>query len=338
MDLDQFPRVTLCHGPTPLEPMPRLTESLAGPNLFIKRDDCTGLGTGGNKTRKLEFLIGEALSENADIVVTQGAVQSNHVRQTAAAACRTGLDCHGLLERRVPNAGEDYETTGNVFLDHMFGATLEFRAPGLDMNAEAMAVAENLRAEGRRPYFIPGGGSNPTGALGYAVCAGELVAQAEERNMKIDWIVMGTGSTGTQAGLVAGLFALDANIPVMGVSVRQNRDVQIKAVHKLVETTALKIGCDPAPVSKVIVDDGFVGDGYGIPAGSTLEAIMLAARMEGILLDPVYSGKGFAGLVAMVRDGFFKTGDNVVFLHTGGSAALFAYQDVLSKHFQQYGS
>ncbi len=335
LNLDEFPRVTLSHGPTPLEPMPRLSEHFGGPNIFIKRDDCTGLGTGGNKTRKLEFLVGEALSENADILVTQGAVQSNHVRQTAAAACRMGLDCHGLLERRVPGVGKDYETTGNVFLDHMFGATLEFREAGLDMNAEALAVVEKLSAEGRRPYFIPGGGSNATGALGYAVCAQELMAQSEERKMNIDWIVMGTGSTGTQAGLVAGLFAMDADIPVMGISVRQKRDVQIKAVHGLVEKTSAKIGAGSIPVAKVIVDDGYVGDGYGIPAQSTLEAVMMAARMEGILLDPVYSGKGFAGLVGMVRDGFFKAGDNVVFLHTGGSAALFAYQDVLSGHFSQ---
>lgn len=338
MDLEQFPRVILCHGPTPLEPMPRLTEMLGGPNLFIKRDDCTGLGTGGNKTRKLEFLVGEALSENADILVTQGAVQSNHVRQTAAAACKVGLDCHGLLERRVPNAGEDYETTGNVFLDQMFRATLEFRPPGLDMNAEAMAVVEKLRAEGRRPYFIPGGGSNPTGALGYAVCAQELVEQSAERGINIDWVVMGTGSTGTQAGLVAGFAALKSSIPVMGVSVRQPEDVQIKAVHGLVERTAAKIGCDSVPVSKVIVDDGYVGDGYGIPADSTLESIMLASQMEGILLDPVYSGKGFAGLVAMCRDGFFKADDNVVFLHTGGSVALFAYQDILSGYINQKAS
>ncbi len=332
LNIDDFPRVSLGHGPTPLEAMPRLTEHLGGPNLFIKRDDCTGLGTGGNKTRKLEFLVGEAMAEKADILVTQGAVQSNHVRQTAAAACRMGMDCHGLLERRVQNAGADYEVTGNVFLDHMFGASLEFREGGLDMNAEAQAAADKLRDQGRNPYFIPGGGSNATGALGYAVCAQEMVTQAGDRDMTIDWIVMGTGSTGTQAGLVAGLHALQSEIPVMGVSVRQKRDFQIKAVQGLVEKTAAKMKIGTVPENKVIVDDGYVGGGYGVPAPSTLEAIFLASRMEGILLDPVYSGKGFAGMVQMIRDGFFKKGDNVVFLHTGGSAALFAYQDVLSTY------
>ena len=330
LDLGQFPRVTLCHEPTALEALPRLSEYLGGPNLLIKRDDCTGLATGGNKTRKLEFLIGEALSQNADIVVTQGAVQSNHVRQTAAAACRYGLDCHALLERRVPTTESDYETTGNVFFDRLFGATLEFRTAGLDMNAEAEKAGAKFRAEGRRPYVIPGGGSNETGALGYAACAQELLGQVDRTGGKIDWIVMATGSTGTQAGLVAGLCALDADIPVMGVSVRQKSDAQIKAVQALVDRTAAKLGCGSVPASKVIVDDGYVGEGYGLPADSTLEAIALVARMEGILLDPVYSGKGFAGLIGLIRSGFFNDGDTVVFLHTGGAAALFAYEDLLT--------
>lgn len=311
--------------------MPRMTERLGGPTIWIKRDDCTGLASGGNKTRKLEFLIGEALAENADMVITQGAVQSNHVRQTAAAACRFGLDCHALLERRVPTTDREYESSGNVLLDHVFGATLEYRETGLDMNAEAQDVADRLRKDGRRPYFIPGGGSNETGALGYAACAQEVVAQSDALKTRFDWIVMGTGSTGTQAGLVAGLHAQGVDLPVMGISVRQRRDAQIKAVHILAERTAERIGIDGIPISKVIVDDGYVGAGYGIPADSTLEAIMLAARTEGILLDPVYSGKGFAGLLGLSRSGFFKSGDNILFLHTGGSAALFAYECVLTK-------
>lgn len=327
IDILRFPRVELCHRPTPLEPMLRLGEHLDGPNFWIKRDDCTGLATGGNKTRKLEFLMGAAMAENADIVVTQGAVQSNHVRQSAAAAARCGLDCHGLLERRVPHTANAYESTGNVFLDRMFGATLEFREGGLDMNAEAQAAAEKLRAEGRRPYFIPGGGSNETGALGYVLCAQELLAQAREMGIRIDWIVLGTGSTGTQAGLVAGLCALELNVPVMGISVRQKKDAQIAAVHALAERTAKHIEAPGVPVSKVLVDDGYVGEGYGVPAQSTLDAITLAARLEGILLDPVYSGKGFAGMLGLAREGFFGPEDNVVFLHTGGSAALFAYSD-----------
>ena len=309
--------------------MPRLAEHLGGPNLWIKRDDCTGLALGGNKTRKLEFLIGEALAEGADTVITQGAVQSNHVRQTAAAACKHGLACHALLERRVPATAPDSEHNGNVLLDHLLGCTLEFREAGLDMNAEAENVAEHFRAQGRRPYVIPGGGSNATGALGYAGCAEELAGHART-DLRIDWVVMATGSTGTQAGLVSGLFALDADIPVMGVSVRQKREPQIKAVHTLAKQVAEKLGAPAVPASKILVDDEYVGAGYGLPAESTLEAIMLASRFEGILLDPVYSGKGFAGLVALVRQGFFGNEDNVVFLHTGGASALFAYEAVLA--------
>lgn len=327
IDFDRFPRVALCHQPTPIEPMLRLTEHLGGPRLFIKRDDCTGLATGGNKTRKLEFLVGEALKANADMLVTQGAVQSNHVRQTAAAACHVGLKCHVVLERRVPDRDAAYEETGNVFLDKIFGATQEFRPAGLDMNAEALAVTERLKAEGHRPYFIPGGGSNSTGALGYANCAQEIARQCETSGQRFDWLVMGTGSTGTQAGLVAGFHTIGYDLPVMGVSVRQPHDRQVNAVHGLTQKTLETLGGPSIAIGKILVDDGYVGDGYGLPAASTLEAIRLTAQQEGILLDPVYSGKGMAGLIGMTRQGFFKPTDTVLFLHTGGSTALFAYED-----------
>ena len=329
IDFGRFPRTNLCHQPTPIEAMPRLTELLAGPRLFIKRDDCTGLATGGNKTRKLEFLVGEAMRDRADMLVTQGAVQSNHVRQTAAAACKVGMKCHVLLERRVPDRDTDYESTGNVLLDNLFGATHEFRPSGLDMNAEAEAAAEELRAKGHRPYFIPGGGSNPTGALGYANCAQEIADHCDQTGQRFDWLVMATGSTGTQAGLVAGFHAIGHDLPVMGVSVRQPRERQMNAVHGLTQKTLEKLGAGNVPLSRILVDDGYVGEGYGIPADTTLEAIHMTARQEGILLDPVYSAKGMAGLIGMTRQGFFKPTDNVLFLHTGGSVALFAYQEQL---------
>ena len=336
---DSFPRTSLCHQPTPIEALPRLTKLLGGPNLFIKRDDCTGLATGGNKTRKLEFLVGEALQQNADMLVTQGAVQSNHVRQTAAAACKVGLKCHVLLERRVPDRDSSYEETGNVFLNKLFGATHEFRPDGLDMNAEAEAVSNSLRDSGMRPYFIPGGGSNSTGALGYSVCAQEIADHSVATGQQFDCLVMGTGSTGTQAGLVAGFHAIGHNLPVMGVSVRQPRERQTGAVHALAQKTLEKLAtvpeslemlpADGVPLSKIQVDDGYVGKGYGIAAESTLEAIHLLAQQEGILLDPVYSAKGMAGLIGMVRGGYFEKTDNVLFLHTGGATALFAYQEQL---------
>lgn len=330
IDLDRFARVGLSHLPTPIEPLERLSAHLGGPRLFIKRDDCTGLATGGNKARKLDFLVGDALGKNADMLVTQGAVQSNHVRQTAAAACRFGLKCHALLERRVPNVAAAYEETGNVMLDRLFGASLEFRPSGLDMNAEAQAVTERLRSEGHRPYFIPGGGSNPIGALGYVACAQEIVEQCRERRMGFQWLVTATGSTGTHAGLVTGLHMLGSAIQIMGISVRQKRDRQIGAVHALAEATAGLLGSANVPKELTLVDDGYVGEGYGIPAPSTLEAIELTARLEGLLLDPVYTGKGMAGLIGLVRQGFFKPADNVLFLHTGGSSALFAYEQAFA--------
>ncbi|MBG6205134.1 L-cysteate sulfo-lyase [Labrenzia sp. EL_13] len=327
IEFDRFPRVDLCHQPTPIEAMPRLSAHLGGPQLFIKRDDCTGLATGGNKTRKLEFLMGEALREGADIVITQGAVQSNHVRQTAAAACRLGMKCHVLLERRVPGRTQAYEETGNVFLDKLFATTFEFRPSGLDMNAEAQNVADRMKTEGHKPYFIPGGGSNATGALGYVSCAQEIMDQCLETNQRFQWLVMGTGSSGTQAGLVAGFHILGYDLPVMGVSVRQPRERQLNAVLATTQKTLAKLDGPHIEPGNILVDDGYVGEGYGLPTTSTLEAIRLTARQEGILLDPVYSAKGMAGLIGMVREGFFKPEDNVLFLHTGGSTSLFAYED-----------
>ena len=326
MHLARFPRYRLGHFPTPLERLDRLSANLGGPEIWIKRDDCTGLASGGNKTRKLEFLVADALAHGADTLVTQGATQSNHVRQTAAAACRAGLACHALLERRVTNQGADYEAAGNVLLDVMMDCSFDFRPEGLVMNAEAEALAEQLRAKGRKPYVIPGGGSNPVGALGYAACAEELVAQADAEGVRIDHIVHATGSAGTQAGLVAGLFAMNAPIPVTGYSVRAPREKQIDNVHALAVRTAELIGArGDLPRDMVVAFDEQVGPGYGQPTEEMVDAMLLLARMEGILLDPVYSGKGFAGLVAMIRAGAFSKTDRVVFLHTGGSVALFAY-------------
>ncbi|MDC1001160.1 D-cysteine desulfhydrase [Alphaproteobacteria bacterium] len=330
--LSEFPSVPLCHQPTPLEFMPRMSESLGGPRLWIKRDDCTGLATGGNKTRKLEFLIADAIEKGADMVVTQGAVQSNHVRQTAASACKFGLDCHALLERRVPDRADDYETTGNVLFDQMFGTSLEFRPAGLDMNAEAMAVTEKLAAAGRKPYFIPGGGSNEIGALGYVSCAYELLEQIKANKLDVGWIVLATGSAGTHAGMLAGLHAAGSTIPVMGVSVRQPEDKQIAAVHKLAVLTAAQLTDTPLGVEKVIVDDGYVGAGYGQPTQGTLDAIKLIARREGLLFDPVYSGKGLAGMIGLAGQNFFESDKDVIFLHTGGAAALFAYGNQLAEN------
>jgi L-cysteate sulfo-lyase len=326
MKLARFPRVRLTQAPTPLEPMPALSRLLGGPKLWIKRDDCTGLATGGNKTRKLEYLIGEALALQADVVITQGATQSNHARQTAAAAARVGLGCEILLEDRTGSREADYRISGNVLLDRLFGATLQHRPGGTDMDAAMAARADELRSQGRRPYVIPGGGSNPVGALGYVTAALELCEQANVAGLDIDLLVTATGSTGTQAGLLAGLEGCRSGIPVLGICVRSPRPVQEEKVHALAQRTADLLGT-PGTVARdrVVANDDYVGGGYGVPTDGMMEALELVARTEGIVLDPVYSGKAMAGLIDLVRRGHFAPEDNVVFLHTGGAVGLFGY-------------
>ncbi len=329
MHLARHPRVRLAHLPTPFEELPRLAARAGGPRLFVKRDDCTGLASGGNKTRKLEFLLGEAMERGADTVITVGAIQSNHVRQTAAAAARLGLRAELILERRVPERGERYESTGNVLLDELVGARLHFRPGGLDLSAEAGALAVELEREGRKPYVVPGGGSNPVGALGYVLAARELLAQADEMGIVLDAIVHATGSTGTQAGLLVGIEAQNARIPVHGISVRHERERQRQAVHALAVTTARKLGVPAPGFESVIVHDEYVGPGYGLPTPEMVAAVRAAAELEGLLFDPVYSGKGLAGLLDLIERGVFTEGQNVLFVHTGGSAALFAYEEEL---------
>ena len=326
MHLARFPRHFLAHLPTPLERLDRLSAELGGPEIWIKRDDCTGLSTGGNKTRKLEFLMAEAEAQGTDMVMTQGATQSNHARQTAAFAAKLGMDCHILLEDRTGSNDANYNHNGNVLLDHLHGATTEKRAGGGDMNAEMETVAERLRAEGRKVYTIPGGGSNATGALGYVNCAFELLSQVNGTGLRIDHLVHATGSAGTQAGLITGLQAMNAQIPLLGIGVRAPKAKQEENVYNLACATAEKLGC--AGVVKredVVANTDYVGEGYGIPTESGLEAIRMFAELEAILLDPVYSAKGAAGLIDLIRKGHFKKGERVVFLHTGGAAALFGY-------------
>jgi len=309
--------------------MARLSARLGGPSLWVKRDDCTGLSTGGNKTRKLEFLMAEAVGRGADIVLTQGATQSNHARQTAAACAKLGLACHILLEDRTGFRDAAYTLSGNVMLDKLHGASVERRPGGADMQAEMEAVGARMQADGRRPYLIPGGGSNPVGALGYVVAALELVAQAAEMDLRIDHLVHATGSAGTQAGLVAGLVGLNAGIPVLGIGVRAPRERQEANVLALARRTADHLGlpADTVRAEHVEANCDHVGQGYGIPTAGMVEAIRLVAETEGLLLDPVYSGKGMAGLIDLIRRKRFRAGQNVVFLHTGGQAGLFGYPD-----------
>ena len=332
MHLARFPRTRLFPAPTPLEKLANLSRHLNGPEIWIKRDDCTVVATGGNKVRKLEFLAGEALARGADHLVTQGAIQSNHVRQTAAVARRLGMRCTALLERRVPSNDRDYLNSGNVLLDRLFDCALEYRPSGLDMNAEAEAKGEALKAAGGKPYVIPGGGSNRVGALGYVSCAQELVQQADELALPIDRIVTATGSAGTQAGLVVGLQGCNAAIPVLGIGVRNPKQIQEAAVHALAEATADYVGVRGGIARAAIeANCDYVGPGYGQPTEAMAEAVTLLARLEGILLDPVYSGKAMAGLIDLVRKGAIGPKERIVFLHTGGAVGLFGYRDFFER-------
>ena len=331
MNLAQFPRVKLCTAPTPLERLPNLTRALGGPDIWMKRDDLTGMGGGGNKVRKLEYLVGDALAKGADHLVTQGAVQSNHVRQTAAVAAKLGLRCTAVLEHRIETNDAAYLNSGNVLLDRLMGIDIEYRPGGTDMQAAIEDVGAKLEREGAKPYLIPGGGSNATGALGYVHVAAELVAQLNELGLNVDRLVHATGSAGTQAGLVAGLHALSSPIRVLGIGVRNPREKQEANVLKLAQATVAHLGVERAlPASAVEANCDYVGTGYGHSTPGMIEAVQMLARTEGIFLDPVYSGKGMAGLIDLIRTGVFHKGQTVVFLHTGGSAGLFGYVDALS--------
>ncbi len=330
MHLSRFPRVSLAHLPTPLEHLPNLSAELGGPDIWVKRDDCTGLASGGNKTRKLEFVLAEALAQGADTIVTVGALQSNHVRQTAAASCKLGLTCEVLLEHRVTDPSDYYANSGNVLLDRMFGATLREYPGGTDFDAAMEEVAEEVRGRGGKPYIVPGGASDKIGALGYVNCAIELLTQANDECLVIDHLITATGSAGTQGGLIVGLKATNSNIPLLGIGVSAPRDAQEKKVYDLAVETAEYIGA-PGVVKRedVVANCDYVGEGYGIPTEGMNEAVMLLARTEGLLFDPVYSGKGLAGMIDLIRRGEFSDARNIVFLHTGGSAGLFAYADQL---------
>ena len=331
MHISRFPRLHFAHLPTPLEPLEKLSKLLGGPQIFIKRDDCTGLATGGNKTRKLEFLIGEAFQKNADTVITQGATQSNHVRQTAAISARMGLSCEVILEHRTGSEDPEYLENGNVLLDRLFGASIKTVPAGADMDRALKESAEEIQKNGGTPYIIPGGGSNPTGALGYVNCAMELVGQLNDRGLKVDHLVTATGSAGTQAGLVSGIEGTRSGIPVLGICVGIEKKLQEEKVFDLVKRTNELLDIAGSVDRDAVVANGdYVGPGYGKPTEGMIEAVQLLAREEGILLDPVYSGKGMAGLIDLIRKGHFRKSENVVFLHTGGSTALFAYRNILT--------
>ncbi len=328
MHLARIPRRRYTPGDTPIEFLPRLTEQLSGPRIHIKRDDLLGLASGGNKTRKLEFLMAEALSQGADTIITTGAVQSNHCRLTLAAAVKEGLDCRLVLEERVEGSYSP-AGSGNNLLFTLLGVDKIAVVPGgADLPQAMEDMATEVRARGGRPYIIPGGGSNALGALGYVACAEEILAQSFDMALPIDHVVCSSGSGGTHAGLVAGFYGNQTGIPVTGISVRATKAPQESKVQALANATSRLSGATrDIPADEITVRDEFVGPGYSLPTPEMTAAIHTFARTEGILLDPVYTGKTAAGLIAMVREGAFACDSNVLFIHTGGSPAIYAYPD-----------
>ena len=331
MNLAKFPRRRYTEGQTPIEKLERLSDELGGSTIYMKRDDLLGLTGGGNKTRKLEFLVADALAQSADTLVTCGAVQSNHCRLTLAAAVKEGLKCRLVLEERVADSYNP-QASGNNFLFKLLGVEKIKVVPGgSDMMQEMQQVADEIESEGRRPYIIPGGGSNPIGATGYVACAEEILNQTFENGLKIDRVVCASGSTGTHAGLVTGFFGNSSDIPVVGVNVSRNKETQEEMVYDLVRQTAAHVGINSEiPRDAVLCFGDYVGPGYSLPTPAMTEAVRMLARLEGILMDPVYTGKAMAGFIDLVRNGFFRQEENVLFVHTGGSPALYVYmEDVL---------
>ncbi|MCR4397893.1 MAG: D-cysteine desulfhydrase family protein [Firmicutes bacterium] len=323
MRIGSIPRTRLASLPTPLEPAPRLGEALGGLRLFVKRDDNTGLAGGGNKARKLEFLMAEAVARGCNTVITSGGIQSNHARMTAAAARKLGMKPVLVLEGRAPGTAK-----GNLLLDRIFGAQVEFVAEGADLERESARMADEVTGAGGKPYVIPVGGSNPTGCLGYLLAAVELVEQAVQMGIDMDQVFIAAGSGGTMAGLVLGLKVLAPGTVVRGISVSRPADALKCRVSGLAQETARLVGL-PVRIEpdEIHVDDSFIGEGYGIPTTDGLDAIRLTAACEGIVLDPVYTGKAMAGLVDYARRGLIGPRETVVFVHTGGTPGVFAFED-----------
>ncbi len=336
MNLSRFPRRRYTEGATPLEPLPRFSAALAascpggrGPEVWVKRDDLLGLFPGGNKTRKLEFLVADALAQGADTLVTCGAPQSNHCRITLAAAVKEGLKCRFVIEERVPGSF-DPNGGGNHFMFLLLGVeAITVVTAGSDMAVAMRKVADEIAAAGRKAYVIPGGGSNALGGLGYVACAQELQQQCFERGLQFDRVVVGSGSSGTHGGLVAGFIGGNVATPIVGIGVSRDPADQEPLVHREAQAVLDLLGVRlTVPREAVVTVGGYWQPKYSLPNAPMVEAVQMLARSEGLLLDPVYTGKAMAGLIGLARAGTLRPDERVLFLHTGGLPSLFVYQDV----------
>ena len=335
MDLSRFPRRRYSEGPTPLEFLPNFTRALGGPQVWMKRDDMLGLTPGGNKTRKLEFLVADALAQGADTLITCGAPQSNHCRITLAAARKEGLQCRFVIEERVPRSYQR-GASGNNFLFRLLGVEAMTVVPGgADMAAAMQQVATALAAEGRKGYIIPGGGSNALGGLGYVVCAQEVQQQCAAQGIHIDRVVVASGSSGTHGGLLAGFFANHIQIAIVGIGVSREPAAQEPLVHDEAMAVAELLGLKRSvPREAVVAIGGYWQPQYSLPNPMMVEAVHMLARTEAILLDPVYTGKAMAGLIGLSRQGFFRREEHILFIHTGGAPVLSAYEQILLAEFE----
>lgn len=328
--LDAFPTVGLCQMPTCLRPLTNLSKFLGGPTIWEKREDLTGQGMGGNKLRKLDRVLHRALSEGADTLVSGGVVQSNSQRQVAAAAAMLGLDCHlAVYHGRVEPPTSAYVTSGNALLNRLFGATLHQTPWNGDRNGPVEALAQRLTVEGKRPYVVPYGVSNGLGAVGYASAVAEIAIQSSALGFTPSAIVHCSGSGATQAGLAIGTQTALPNCKVIGIDIDAEPE-RVKADVVQYAVAGAKLLDLPFDPDQIEVVSGHAGPAYGVPHDATIEALKLAGRLEAMVLDPVYSAKGLAGLIALVDSGRWKSDDQIIFLNTGGVPALFAYADALT--------
>ena len=337
MDLSRFPRRRHTPFATPIEPMTRFSAALAatcpggqGPEVWIKRDDMLGLFPGGNKTRKLEFLVADALAQGADTLITCGAPQSNHCRITLAAAAREGLKCQFVIEERVPGSYNP-QASGNHFMFRLMGVERITVVPaGADIATAMAHLAADLAVQGRKGYVIPGGGSNAVGGLGYVACAQEMQAQWFDMGLRFDRILVGSGSSGTHGGLVAGFVGNRIDLPIVGVGVSRDPEQQEPLVLKEAQAVADLLGLGlQIPRESVRSVGGYWQPKYSVPNARMIEAVQMLARTEGIPLDPVYTGKIMAGLIGLARAGEFSPGERVLFIHTGGLPSLHAYEGIV---------
>ena len=328
MNLTRFPHHSFSAGVTPIEKLSALSKKLGGPDIYIKRDDLYGsLFPGGNKTRKLEFLMAEAMHQGANTIITCGAPQSNHCRLTVAAAVKLGLECHLIIDERLPGTYK-VDANGNNLHYRLLGAnSITPVKAGTDLIAAMQDKADELKKEGKTSYLIPTGGSKPVGALGYAVCCAEILRQMFDEKIKINHIVLTSGSAGTHAGMLVGMIAQSGGIPITGISISRSADSQREVVFDLAAKTAKLLGTAEPKLDDIIVYGDYVGEGYSLPTDGMVNAVKLLAETEALILDPVYTGKTMHGLIDLTHKGVFKKGENVLFLHTGGSTALYAYKD-----------